>query len=283
MTAFTPDWLSLREAVDRRSRNPLLLNALHKRFGAASRTTVCELGAGTGALLRALAPRLSSRQEWRLVDKDSNNLKAAQDALASWAERVETSRDGLSLHRDGRQIDVSFRAHDLTEDPSELLKDADLVAASALFDLAAPAWIGGLARSLARTRRPFYASLTFCGTLDARPELPLDAAVAAAFCAHQRSEKGLGGVAAGPDAPRLLVLALEAEGAEVQQADSSWRVAAEESAFMERVLVDFATAAGETGLLDGQATQAWLAARLAKTTELRVGQSDLLATWQDAA
>ncbi len=283
MTAFTPDWLSLREIVDRRSRNPLLLDALHKRFGKAPRTTVCELGAGTGALLRALAPRLSSRQEWRLIDKDPDNLAAARDTLSAWAEQVEACGEGIRLQYEGRRIDVGFRVHDLAEDPTDAVAGADLVAASALFDLASPAWIGGLARALAKVRRPFYASLTFSGRLEAHPQLPLDAAVAAAFCAHQRSDKGLGGVAAGPEAPRLLALALEAAGARVRQADSSWRVNAEESAFMQRVLDDVATAAAETGLLEPGMTQAWLSERLADTSDLHVGQSDLLASWPDAA
>lgn len=282
MSDFTPEWLDQRESVDRRSRDPVLLAALRTRFAAAGRTTVCELGAGAGSLLRALAPLLSERQEWHLIDSDPDNLAAARDKLASWADACEQG-ESLILHRGRQEIAVHFAERDLSEEIAPALGEAELVAASALFDLAGPAWLGELARALAANRQSFYVSLTFCGGLEADPPQQLDSALAAAFAAHQRNDKGLGGVAAGPAAHGLLVAALSANGADVQEGDSSWHLAEGEQALLQRMVRDYAAVALETGLLPATAVAAWRDAHLARCRRLSIGHRDLLATWPEAA
>ncbi len=282
MSAFTPEWLSLREGVDRRSRDQGLLSAVRTRFRAARRTTVCELGAGSGSLLRALAPQLADRQEWRLLDSDPDNLAAAGSSLRAWAETAEERSGGLSLVKDGREIDVSFEERDLSGDIGQALGDATLVAASALFDLAGPAWLGRLAAALAAGRQTFYASLSYDGSFAADPSHDLDRAVALAFGAHQRSDKGLGGVAAGPTAQALLAAALRAQGAEVAEGDSSWHLTRAEHPLLERMLGDYAAVALETGLLPPAEIIAWRDRQLADCRRLSIGHSDLLASWPEA-
>ncbi len=288
MSGFTPEWLSQRETVDRRARDQGLLARLQACFHGRERTTVCELGAGSGALLRALAPQLPDRQEWRLIDADPENLAAARSSLAAWAEE---SRDqgageqgaGLHLIQAGREIAVTFERRDLSDGLAGLPGEADLVAASALFDLAGPAWLGALAEALAAGRVPFYASLTYSGTLAAEPPQPLDAGIALAFGAHQRSDKGLGGVAAGPSAQGLLRAALETRGAAVAEGDSTWQLGDVEADLRERMICDYAQVALETGLLPPAAVAAWREAHLRSCRQLSVGHRDLFATWPDAA
>ncbi len=283
MSDFTPEWLSLREAVDRRSRDRKLLAWLRNRFAATGRTTICELGAGSGSLLRALAPELAQRQEWRLLDADPDNLKAADEGLRAWADEVRECGSGLALTRAGREILVHLEERDLNEELETCLEGADLVATSALFDLAGPAWLGRLARALAADRRPLYASLTYSGSLEAEPAHPLDRAVALAFGAHQRSDKGLGGVAAGPSAQALLAAALAALGAEVLEGDSSWHLGADDAALTGRVIEGHAEAVLETGLLPRDAVHDWRESHLSACRRLSVGHRDLLASWPEAA
>ncbi|GAB5467830.1 MAG: hypothetical protein Kilf2KO_08600 [Rhodospirillales bacterium] len=282
MNEFTPTWLSLREARDSEARDRRLLKKLGKRFASAKRTTVCDLGAGTASLLRALAPHLPRQQEWILVDREAENLTAARDALTAWAERSDDRAEGLTLKKEGREIAVTFRQADLTRDLERTIAGVDLVAASALFDLAGTAWIGALAKLLARGRQPLYASLTFTGTFAAEPALPLDGAIAAAFGAHQRSDKGLLGVAAGPSAQELLTQALLTAGAEVASGDSTWHLSERTPSLVEEVIQGFSTAAAETGLLSEEACRTWRIARLGDTKTMSVGHADLFATWPAA-
>ncbi len=283
MSGFTPEWLSLREQVDCRSRNATLLVALRKRFASAGRTTVCELGAGAGSLLRALAPLLAERQEWRLIDADPDNLAAATSSLSAWADRAERAGEDLHLQAGGKEIVVRFEQRDLSDETDGLLEGADLVAASALFDLAGPAWIGRLARALASKRTCFYTSLTYSGGFQAHPPQPLDRAVTLAFGAHQRVDKGLGGVAAGPTAHDLLAAALRAEGAEVQDGESDWHLTREDSGLIDRMVGDYAAVALETDFLPAASIEAWRQTHLANCKQLSIGHRDLFASWPEAA
>ena len=63
MSAFSADWLSLREPYDLRARNPTVLNAVVMSLVDRTSLTIVDLACGTGATLRALAPHLPGRQK----------------------------------------------------------------------------------------------------------------------------------------------------------------------------------------------------------------------------
>ena len=204
MSAFSSDWLSLREPADMRSRNRDIANAVSAWFGLRDHMRVLDLGSGTGSNLRASAPLLCARQTWTLVDNDADLLKHARTALRGWADTAESaSQDALLLKKGHAQITVSFHKRDLSLGLGDLAKDCDLVTASALFDLVSASFIRDVARTLAQTRTPFYAVLTYNGLQKWTPHRPADNPIAAAFNRHQMSDKGFG-PAAGPMAPSLL-------------------------------------------------------------------------------
>ena len=70
MSHFSPDWLTLREPVDIKSRSACLIGHLREQLAQKKRLRILDLGAGTGANLRYLAPRLGGEQHWRLIDND---------------------------------------------------------------------------------------------------------------------------------------------------------------------------------------------------------------------
>ncbi|MDJ0891981.1 MAG: class I SAM-dependent methyltransferase, partial [Gammaproteobacteria bacterium] len=78
MSGFSGEWLALREPVDDRSRSGTLVTRLSAR-APEGRLRVLDLGAGTGANLRYLAPRLGGEQEWLLVDHDSSLLGLVEE------------------------------------------------------------------------------------------------------------------------------------------------------------------------------------------------------------
>ncbi|AWB22260.1 SAM-dependent methyltransferase [Methylobacterium currus] len=275
MSGFSPDWLALREPADHAARDAGLVSALARALPEPVRAV--DLGCGTGSNLRALAPHLGPRQDWVLVDHDPALLSAARLRLAAWAEGTEAAGDGLILHRGGARIAVRFRALDLAADPeAALVGRPDLVTAAALFDLASERWIAAVAEAVAGAGAVFYTALTYDGQERWAPPHPADAAIHAAFLAHQAGDKGFG-PAAGPGATAALETAFRSHGYAVETAASPWRLGSDAAALRHPLAEGTARAAQETGRVGAAEAAAWMTARLAPGTEAVIGHRDLLA------
>lgn len=275
MSAFSSDWLSLREPADMRSRNRDIANAVSAWFGLRDHMRVLDLGSGTGSNLRASAPLLCARQTWTLVDNDADLLKHARTALRGWADTAESaSQDALLLKKGHAQITVSFHKRDLSLGLGDLAKDCDLVTASALFDLVSASFIRDVARTLAQTRTPFYAVLTYNGLQKWTPHRPADNPIAAAFNRHQMSDKGFG-PAAGPMAPSLLADQFRLEGYSVLEGESPWRLDQRERILVAELQRGHAMAVLETGALDPKTVEAWV--KIIRSA-VEIGHTDIFAT-----
>lgn len=208
--SFSSDWLRLRAPADDRARDPALraaaAAAVRDRDRDRDAPLIVDLGAGSGASFRALSPHLPAGARWRLIDNDARLLAEAK------------ARAGPAA--------VETRAADLA-DPNALaaaLEGADLVTASAFFDLVSAAWVATLLDALPASAA-LYAALTYDGREDWRPAATEDASALALFHADMRRDKGFG-PALGPDASEALTAALSARGRPVAVADSAWRLEA---------------------------------------------------------
>ena len=278
MSGFSPEWLSLREAADRAARASLVLDAVRETFSDAPRCRIWDLGAGTGASLRAFAELLPREQHWTLVDHDPANLSAAVPALETWAETSTQSDAGLMLHKDGRQLFVRQHTADLSQLPTGDVpwdrEAADLITASALLDLTSAAWVDAFAEACAAARSAVLATLSFDGQLDFGPAHEDDAAVREAFSLHQRGDKGFG-PALGPDATMALAAALEGHGYHVITAESPWRLGRHDGPLLAALVEGIAEAVAETSTLPPSRLAAWRDQRLTKLESLIVGHEDL--------
>jgi hypothetical protein len=276
VSGFSPEWLALREPADHRARNPAILAALKAAFADRGSVTVVDLGCGTGSNLRATASHLPRRQRWRLVDHDAALLVAARQLLIAWADSAEPSGDGLTLVKGRRQLTVSFAEADLASGPEAAPAGSpDLVTAAALFDLVSVPWIERFAGRLAQEKAIFYTALTYNGVETWRPAHENDAAILAAFHAHQRRDKGFG-PSAGTSATDALTGALTAHGYEVKTGSSPWTLAAQDQALIRDLTASVAQAVRETGQVAEERISAWLNAHLAGGS-CTIGHTDLLA------
>jgi hypothetical protein len=267
MSGFSVAWLTLREPYDRAARNGAVLDAVAAAFAGAAAVTVTDLGSGTGATMRAIVPHLPARQRWRLVDNDEALLeKAVEGAVAMPA--------GVSVT--AVMADLAAGTASAVE---PLLGDCDLVTTSALLDLVSADWLDAVVASLARLSRPFYAAVSYDGTVALAPECLHDGDVIGAVNRHQRTDKGFG-PAMGPDAARIAPERLRAAGFAVIEGRSDWQFGAGDRAVQIEVLTGWAGAAHEIGV-DAAIIARWLGERRnhvdAGRSEMRVGHIDFFA------
>ena len=299
MTGFSANWLALREPFDAAARAmawPTLgrqVDAIRPpaASSALAPLRVLDLACGTGANLRALAPRLGGAQTWQLVDHDPALLAALAQAMARWAHdlgyRLDTGhRDGAGL----RVVGCGFSAElvtvcaDLGGGLATIATERpQLVTASALLDLVSAPWLAKLIHDASDAGAAVLCALTVDGRTEWDPPDAADAAVHRLFALHQRRDKGFGpalGPCAGVHAGRCLAAAHYS----VVQAPSDWVIDAAGGEPQASVMV----AAMLGGMADAAIAQqpdacdtvrAWQARRMALIghTQLRVGHVDLMA------
>ena len=183
----------------------------------------------------------------------------------------------MRLQKAGHDITLRLEQADLARDFDSVLdRHADLVTATAFFDLVSAHWIDDFVAALARRRLPLYAILTYDGHEQWSPPHASDAPVLAAFHAHQQRDKGFG-PAAGPFAAARLVQALEAQGYRVASAASPWKLDPTQRDLMGELARGAAEAVAETGLVGPVELASWRAAR-ESAEACAIGHVDLFAT-----
>ncbi len=71
----TPEWLVLREPADAAARSAELAERLARHLPGAGPLVIHDLGGGSGAMGRWLAPRLRGPQHWVVHDRDPDVLE----------------------------------------------------------------------------------------------------------------------------------------------------------------------------------------------------------------
>ncbi len=260
--SFSSQWLALREPADRAARNADLARDVAAHLAGRGEVRIVDLGAGTGANIRALAPLIDARQRWRLIDSDGGLLARAQ-SMSSLAGGVgiETERRDLACGLDSLGFD-----------------GIDLVCASALMDLVSGAWFDEILAKAVAARSALYMALSYTGVATIDPANGFDATVIDCINRHQRGEKGFG-PALGSDCVTHMAAACAHAGYRVSIAPSDWRLGPKEGDLLRELLAGWVAAARE--IAPGQAAQfdEWLKARTAQIAagalRVTVGHGDL--------
>ena len=226
-----PDWLDLREAADRRSRSTELARELTEALRPGP-VRILDVGCGSGATTRWLAPLLPGPQEWVLLDRDPALLALAPE------------RTGAARDRDGAEVARATRRAEITALTARDLAATSGVTASALVDLLTADEIDRLAATCAAARVPALLTLTVTGRVEIEPFDPVDAEVTAAFDAHQRRTVA-GRRLLGPDAAAVAVDAFRRHGMTVRTAETPWRLGDADQALIARWLTERVAAAVE--------------------------------------
>ena len=218
MSSFTVDWLRLREPVDRAARVSTLLPQI------ANCRHIVDLGAGTGANLRYLAPLIGGKQDWTLVEHDATLVSAIPECLSEWADSVVNDQGELFIQGATFNCCVRIAQIDLSTQLNQLAIPAGtLVTASALLDLVSEHWLKQLVKRCAQAAAPVWFALTYDGRMHCDPEEPEDEIVRSLFNEHQRTNKGFG-PALGPSAAEMTKELLAANGYQTSHTRSDWQL-----------------------------------------------------------
>ena len=303
MSGFSAAWLALREPHDAAARAAELVGLLRarppvRRNGADVAhvaQAIVDLGAGSGANLRWLAPRLGGEQAWLLVDHDPALLAAAETATREWASRTGAAafaespangpgRDGwlddIVVTGAGFACRVRRARTDLAADLERIeLPENALVTSSALLDLVSAEWLDALVRRCIGASADVYFSLIYDGRTVCTPADEADAEVLELFNRHQRGDKGFG-AALGPTAGLRAVDGFVARGYRVASRTSDWRIGASAGPFQRELLTGWLGAALEVAPERRAALEAWHRRRVAHVdagaSTLVVGHLDMI-------
>lgn len=247
-----PDWLALREPADAGAR---ALDLVEPLSALEPPLVVRDLGCGSGSMGRWLAPRLPRPQRWYLHDRDPRLLAIAAESVPGEPVQGELA--------------------ELTD-----LAGTSLVTCSALLDLLTAEEVHRLGRLCVEAGAAALFTLSVTGGARLFPAEPLDAALAAAFDAHQRRIVD-GRRLLGPDAGPVAAEAFRALGATVTTRPSPWQLGPAHPELTEEWLRGWIAAACEHEPALAAEAGPYLRRRLAALAagELRaeVGHVDLLA------
>jgi hypothetical protein len=264
IATIDPRWLAARVVADTAARAatlnaliPELISCLIKIGDGADGIEIIDLGAGTGANQRWLAPRLPFRQRWVHLDHDPVISRS------------------LPLPADTMIIDGSVEAL------ARLLDDHDgdrrLVTCSALLDVLTRAQLDAVCGALIDNQVPALLSLTVTGTLGVTPSHEDDQLLLDAFNDHQRRASR-----AGPEATSLASRELQAGGFRVLCQETPWELtAASDRAFVEQVLLERLDAAVAQDRVLAPSAAQWFELRRAQLAvgilRIDIGHCDILA------
>ncbi|MFZ5555998.1 MAG: class I SAM-dependent methyltransferase [Pseudomonadota bacterium] len=280
MSGFSARWLELREPFDAAARSGTAAGALAELPRRGERLRLVDLGAGTGANIRYLAPLLAGRQDWLAVDRDAELLAALPEQLRRWADdnggRFRRRGEAIEVEGDTFTASVALCRADLFREPPPL-QGAQLVSASALLDLVSAEWLDAILSRCCSEGAAVLFALAYDGEIAWRPREEGDALVRELVNRHQRTDKGFG-PALGPAAVDHGAARLRRLGYDVRLGRSDWVIGCGAIAIQQALVDDWSAAARAVSPRDAGAVDAWRRRRLAR---LREGTSSLVVGHQD--
>lgn len=279
-------WLRLREPCDVAARSEELTRAIADTLPVGEPVCILDLATGEGSNIRYLVDQLPGPQHWLAVDRSATLLRGLRERMSSWGEEreytVRTDGERCRLRGADIECDVERRQVDLGAlDRHDIFAGRHLVTASALLDLVSTQWLQALVAHCRKEGASALFTISYNGDFSCAPAEAEDGLVRDLMNEHQKTDKGLGGPAAGPDAVACAVRCFAEAGYHVQCEPSDWALGPAEQD-VQRALVDgWAEAATEIAPDRTSTIADWRRRRLAHVEAGRsrviVGHDDLAA------
>ena len=241
-------WLRLREPADATARSSNLTDMIADELMSTDPVHVLDLATGTGANLRYLTAHLPVHQRWLVVDRNSALLAHIPALTSEWgaAQQCDVRSDPAGCIIRGKQLEchVEIRRLNLkTLCNTNIFLGRHLVTASALLDLVSEKWLAALADRCRAVGAAVLFTITYTGQSVCSPMEPEDDMICNLLNQHQKTDKGLGGPAAGPDAAQCAARCFAAVGYRVRTAPSNWRLGPSDQELQRQLIAGWAEVA----------------------------------------
>lgn len=279
-------WLALREPTDAAARSASLTHAVADAIAAHEPVHVLDLATGTGSNIRYLIDRLRARrQRWLAVDRSATLLAELPARMSVWAAArgYEVTSDATACVIRGERMECRIETRQLnidTLDAAEIFAHRHLVTVSALLDLVSEQWLRSLAARCRAAGSAALFTITYNGLSSSSPMEPEDGMVLDLFNRHQRTDKGLGGRAAGPDAAVCAARCFAEAGYRVQSEPSDWKLGAGEPELQRQLIQGWAEAATEVASDAASTIASW---RIRRLRHVESGRSKIVVGHDDVA
>ncbi len=257
--------MAARVAADGKAREATVSTLLPMltedvRPGQDTDVRMIDIGAGSGANQRWLAPRLPFRQHWVHLDHDPAILTHTHGVAPT--EFVVGGIGALGALLDHHRERGTAQP--------------DVITCAAVLDVLTRSDLALLCDLISSSKVPALLSLSVTGELAVEPPDGADAALLEAFNDHQRRDGR-----AGPDAPDLVGAQCGGAGARVESVSTPWVLdGTSDRAFVARFLQERIDASLEQEPTLRTVGEEWLRRRLAALVDLdlriTVGHRDLL-------
>ena len=188
MHEFQNKWLNLRESVDRNSRNKKILYLINKFYKNKKNIRIIDLGSGAGSNFRFLKPRLSNNQYWSFVDISHQSTNFFKKNI-KFSSKIKKTNFKI--------VDVINNLNKIT------FNDYNLVTGSAFLDILPKKWFKNFHKLNIDTEIVYFA-LNYNGYFKFFPKHKDDKKILDIFNKDQKSDKGIGEVAVGPNCSKII-------------------------------------------------------------------------------
>ena len=188
MHEFQNKWLNLRESIDRNSRNQKILYLINNFYKNNSHIKIIDLGSGTGSNYRFLKSRLSNNQYWSFVDISYQSTSFFKKNI-KYSSKIKKT---------------NFKIVDAINNLNKIkFNEYNLVTGSAFLDILPNKWFKKFHRLNADTEIVYFA-LNYDGNFKFLPKHKDDKKIVNIFNKDQKSDKGIGELAVGPNCTSII-------------------------------------------------------------------------------
>ena len=188
MHEFNNNWLKLRETVDKKSRNLKIIQLINKKFDNNTPVSIIDLGTGTGSNFNYLKPKLKFSQNWVFTDISLNSINYFKQ----------------NLKLSNKIIKTKFQIFDVINDLDKIkFKSFDIVTGSAFLDILPKNWFYKFHKFNSKTEIVLFA-LNYNGDFKFLPKHKNDKIIVNLFNKDQKTDKGIGNKAVGPNCSNLI-------------------------------------------------------------------------------
>ncbi len=188
MHKFNNHWLKLRETIDKKSRNLKVIKLINNKFSKKDCISIIDLGTGAGSNYNYLKPKLKFNQDWVFTDISSSSLNY-------FKKNLKTSK---------KIYKTKFKIFDVIGELEKItFSNYNIVTGSAFLDILPRNWFYKFHKFNIKTEIILFA-LNYNGSFKFYPKHKNDQEIINLFNIDQKTDKGIGSKAIGPDCSKLI-------------------------------------------------------------------------------